>query len=168
MPIPTLTGEAIVVGDEGATLRHTQAGQAVANARLKFSDRRRDDQGNWSDSSVLWIDATAWGPLAERLAEVGEGGTVLKVSGRIDTQEWEDKQTGQKRSKPRLTLDMLEPKPRRDGGQPQQSQSGFGGGGQQNPAQQPWGGAQATPGPWDSQPAQQGGWDSPGQGEIPF
>lgn len=150
MPVPIITGEAIIVGDEGATLRHTQAGQAVSNVRLKFSDRRRNDDGSWSDTSVLWIDATAWGPLAERLAEVGQGGAVLKVSGRLDTQEWEDKQSGQKRSKPRLTLDMLEPKERRDGGQSQQS-GGFGGqqsGWGSQPAADPWGGQADTGGSW--------------------
>lgn len=158
MPVPIITGEAIIVGDEGATLRHTQNGQPVSNARLKFSDRRRNDDGSWSDTSVLWIDATAWGPLAERLAEVGQGGVVLKVSGRLDTQEWE--QDAQKRSKPRLTLDMLEPKPQRN--QLSTQSGGFGG---SQPAAQPgggWGG-QPSDGSWGS-----GSWDTPPSSEPPF
>ena len=148
MAVPVITGEALVVGNDGATLRHTQSGQAVSNVRLKFSDRRRKDDGTWEDSATLWIDATAWGPLAERLAEVGSGGTVLKVSGRLDTREWEHE--GQKRSSPRLTLEMLEPKERRE---TQQRQS--------PPPQQNTG--------WGTPPASDGGsWDQPGSQPDPW
>ena len=153
MSIPTIHEQAGVITD--VELRFTQSNKAVANVRLAFNDSKyNEDTRQWENTRTLYLDATAWEHTAERMAENIKKGDQVYVVGRLETQEWEDKQTGQKRSKPLLQLRTIRKFERTQGhgtpaGQPQQSTPQQWG---QAPAQSdPWGGGQQSA--WPSEPA---------------
>lgn len=106
MPLPTMTGVGRVVADP--TLRFTQGGAAVANVRLVFQNRRKNDQTQqWEDGDTLWIDGTAWNTLAEHIAETLTQGMEVLVSGEPRTETWE--KDGQKHSRVSLTIRSIGP-----------------------------------------------------------
>ena len=79
-------------------LKYTSGGMAyckvgVANAR-HFKDKNGQRQ-----EQTTFVDVTLWGQGAEYVGNHLRKGRAVLVEGRLQTSEWEDKQTGQKRSK---------------------------------------------------------------------
>ncbi|MEV6965178.1 single-stranded DNA-binding protein [Hamadaea sp. NPDC051192] len=58
-------------------LRHTDSGLAVAQFRMVYNSRRRDANGEWVDGKSVWITVTCWRQLAERVATLRRGDTVI-------------------------------------------------------------------------------------------
>ena len=127
-------------------LRFTNTGKAVCSMRIVFSKRRQNPQTQeWEDAGALWVNATAWGMLAENIAEsdLMKGSEAL-VIGELYEREY-DKRDGTQGKSLDLRLFHLGPdlnratakvnKVARSGGS-----GGYGGsGGQQGGAQDdPW------------------------------
>ncbi len=74
-------------------LRYTQGGTAVA----KFSIAINRIGG--PDKVTDWFDITAFGKVAESLSNHMRKGCRVGISGRLQQEKWQDKQTGQNRSK---------------------------------------------------------------------
>ncbi len=140
--LPIMSGVARLTADPD--LKFAPSGVAVARINLAFNSRKRQDDGSWVDDKVFFVKATAFKQLAESAAETLTKGTEVVVTGRLETEQWEDRDGGGKRSAPALLLDSIGPnlafatatvnKVSRDGaGQPAQ-QSG-------PPADDPWGSA---------------------------
>lgn len=151
-----------VVAD--ADLTFTQAGKAVCKVRLGFSDAVYDQETQqWKNVNQFYVEGTAWEKTALQLAEVATQGTQLLVWGALATDQWEDKQTGDKRSKPALKIKGFRPVGKLPdvGQQAQQTQPQGHAGGQ--PQSDPWGAQQPA------QPQSQG-WDTPADsaGPPPF
>jgi len=70
--------------------------------KLEFtvaSDHRwQDTSGEWQ-SKTSFVDVIAWRSLAEDLANVLEKGVGVLIAGRLEQRQWEDKESGAKRSK---------------------------------------------------------------------
>lgn len=91
-------------------LRFTNAGMAVCTVNLAFNSRRKNQQtGEWEDGDVFFVRATAFKQLAENAGECLEKGMEVHASGRLKTEQWQDKQTGDKRSATALLLDSIGP-----------------------------------------------------------
>jgi single-strand DNA-binding protein len=71
-------------------LRFTPDGKAHARARLAHSGRVKDPAGQWVDGPTLWLTLTAFGHLAEQLAEQTKGALLL-VTGRATPTEYTDR-----------------------------------------------------------------------------
>lgn len=56
---------------------------------------------------TLFLDCEAWGKLAEIIGQHLEKGRQVAVDGRIKMETWDDKATGQKRSKLKLVVDSM-------------------------------------------------------------
>lgn len=103
-------------------LRYTPSGTAVTEIGLAVNDRRKDANGQWVDETTF-VDITLWARTAEICNEyLGKGSGVL-IEGRLKLDQWDDKQTGQKRSKLRVTGERMQMLPRGD------NRGGGGGGG---------------------------------------
>lgn len=148
MALPTLTVTARLVAEP--EIKWTQSGMAVAKLRLVSNARKLDKQTNeWIDGDTWWGRGTAFARTAEAIAEAGlTKGDLVTVRGRVKTDQWEDKESGAKRSADEVIVEdiarTLTP-PR------QQSGGGFGGGQpQQSYGQQGGGfsGGQPQPDPW--------------------
>ncbi len=72
-------------------LRETASGTAVCNFGLAVNDRR--------DDPAIFLDCTAWGKEAETVAAHVHKGDPLNVEGHLRLHEWEDRQSGEKKSK---------------------------------------------------------------------
>lgn len=108
MPLPRGAVECTLVADP--ELRFSPSGVAVASMRLVATDRRFNKENNeWEDGDKLWFDATCFKQLAENTVEtVGRGDRVI-VTGKWKTDEWEDRDTGAKRSKITFICDVVAP-----------------------------------------------------------
>lgn len=142
-------------------LRYSPSGMAVATVNLAFNSRKLNKATNeWEDSDVFFVRATAFKQLAENAAESLVKGVEVHVSGRLKTEQWEDKNGGGKRSATALLLDSIGPNlsyatarvtkaNRSSEGGGSFGSSGTGGG---VPADDPWGSTQSAPVGQDEEP----------------
>lgn len=103
--LPVVTFEGRVVADPD--LRFAQSGMAVAKIRTVATSRKRQDDGTWVDDKTCWLDVTCFRKQAENVAESITRGDLIVVTGRLQTEEWEDKDTQQKRSKITCVADSV-------------------------------------------------------------
>lgn len=77
-------------------LRFTQSGLAVAS--FVVMQTKREKQGDqYVDGAKNGLRVTAWRDLAENLAESLEKGSRVTVSGRLEPQQWQDRESGANR-----------------------------------------------------------------------
>lgn len=102
-----MTQQAVLVGnlcDEPA-LKFTNSGSAVCDMRIAVDRWRGPDK----ESEVSYYDVVAWQSLAENVAETLHKGMRVVVVGRMEQQRWEDKDTGDNRSKVVVVADEMGP-----------------------------------------------------------
>lgn len=80
-------------------------GNAVCNARLAHTERKKQADGKWIDGETLWVSITAWGKVAETLALLVKG-TPMFVAGRFSYPSWEGKD-GESRQSLTITADVI-------------------------------------------------------------
>ena len=106
-------------------LRQTAGGLPVLGFGMAVNDRRKNPQtGEWEDYPNF-VDCTLFGTRAEHVRPHISKGSRVAVEGRLRWSQWDDRQTGQKRSKLEVVVDELEFMAPRQQAQPQ---------GQQQPA----------------------------------
>lgn len=117
----TLSNAGVVRVDD---LRYLDSGKAVLNVTIAESDSKFDRAADeWVTQSQAFIDVTFWGDWAEQAAVDLEKGTQVKVTGKLATSTWQDKTTGENRSKLAMTGFDYAVRPRVDRGG---GQAGFG------------------------------------------
>lgn len=79
-------------------LKFISSGRAVCSFSVCNTEFYYDDQKTRHERN-MWIDVTCWGDLAERIAEKLHKGSDVQIVGKLEQQEWQEKGTGQKRSK---------------------------------------------------------------------
>lgn len=107
-------------------LRHTPKGSAVADLGLAVNRKVQDGNGGWKDETTF-VDVTVWGSSAENAQKYLTKGRGVFIEGRLQMDVWDDKATGQKRSKLKVVADNLQFLPDGKGGPARQfseSQSG--------------------------------------------
>lgn len=85
-------------------MRVTQTGTAICAFTVANSRKWRTEQGEQRED-VAFVDCEAWGKTGETIAKFFGKGDPIVVRGRIKQDNWDDKTTGQKRSKLKLTLE---------------------------------------------------------------
>jgi single-strand DNA-binding protein len=152
-------------------IRFSPSGVAVAAFTVVTSRRVKDPaSGEWSDADTTFWECKAFKQLAENLVESLDKGMEVIVVGRAVQESWEDRQTGQKRSKIAVRVDSIGPSLR--SATASVSKAGGSGGGReqyqqarqrtsQEGREDPW--AQGVPG---TAPA--GSWGGPTGDEPPF
>lgn len=92
---------------EPVTLRQTPSGQSVADLNLATPYTFQAGSGEHL-SSIAYHSITAWGGMADTAAQYLKPGSQVFISGRLQTDSWEDEQSGEKRSKTRIVaMDMI-------------------------------------------------------------
>ena len=87
-------------------LRYTPKGTAVAKLGLAVNRTWRDAEGQQQDETTF-VDVDAFGKQAETLGQYMQKGRPVLVEGRLKLDQWEDKNTGQKRSKLGVILERF-------------------------------------------------------------
>lgn len=86
-------------------LKFTNSGRPLCSFTVGVSHRYK--QGDDWQEETAWVDVTAWGSLAENVAASCDKGTRVICVGRLKQDEWEDRETGKKRSKLTLVADSV-------------------------------------------------------------
>lgn len=111
MPLPAMHGTGRLTA--ATELRFAKSGTAVCTIPLAFNARRYNrDSGQWEDADVFFIRGTVFGDAAEHAAETYAKGAEVVVVGRLKTDQWEDRKTGEKRSATSLLVDAIGPSTR--------------------------------------------------------
>lgn len=108
--------KAIIMGNltRDPELRTTPNGASVCSFSVAVNRTYRDGSGNNVDQ-VSFLDCSAWGKLGETVGQYAKKGTGVLVSGRLEQRSWEDKASGQKRSRVEIVVEDFSFLPR--GGQ---------------------------------------------------
>src|SRR6059036_2839554 len=79
-------------------VRYTPKGTAVAEIGLAVNRTFTAENGEKREETTF-VDVTLWGRQAEVAAEYLKKGRPVFIEGRLQMDSWEDKTTGQKRTK---------------------------------------------------------------------
>jgi single-strand DNA-binding protein len=88
-------------------LRHTPKGTAVAEISLAIKRIWNNEQGQ-KQEDVTFVDVTLWGRQAEVAQQYLTKGSPAYIEGRLQMDTWDDKTTGQKRSKMKVVGEALQ------------------------------------------------------------
>lgn len=104
-----MVNKVILIGNLGKDpeVRYTQGGQAVANLRIATSRSWTDKQSGQRKEETEWHDVEVWGKQAEQCGEYLAKGRQVYVEGRLKTDKWQDKQSGQERSRVKVVADSV-------------------------------------------------------------
>jgi single-strand DNA-binding protein len=131
-------------------VKYTPKGTAVSDIGLAINRVYTTDSGEKREDTTF-VDVTLWGRTAEIVNQYCKKGSPLFVEGRLQLDSWEDKQSGQKRSKLRVVGEGIQLL----GSRPSQSHSPE----EEPPAQRPAKNRDAAPD--HSEPGQAGDDDIP-------
>ena len=95
----TITGN--VVADP--ELRFIPNGKAIATFTVASSKSVKQADGTWENTDTTFWDVKCWGKTAENVSESVQKGMSVIVVGTAVQENWEDKNTGAKRSKIAVT-----------------------------------------------------------------
>lgn len=89
-------------------LRYTTAGNAHARLGIAVNRRWFNKATNEYDEEVSFFNITAWGELAEHVADTVDKGNRVVVVGRLEQRSWETDE-GEKRSVVEIIADEVAP-----------------------------------------------------------
>jgi single-strand DNA-binding protein len=101
-------------------VRYTPKGSAVCDLGIAINRQYTLDSGEKREE-VTYVDVVLWSRLAEIAGEYLKKGRPVFIEGRLQLDTWDDKQSGQKRSKLRVvgeTMQLLGGRPPGTGGGP--------------------------------------------------
>jgi single-strand DNA-binding protein len=98
----------ILIGNLGKDpeLKYTPQGTAVAKFTLATNERYKDKAGQWQERTE-WHNLVAWARTAEIVGEYLKKGRTVYIEGSLRTSSWDDKETGQKKSKTEIVVNDL-------------------------------------------------------------
>jgi single-strand DNA-binding protein len=111
-------------------VRYIPSGTAVAEIGLAVSRQWFDKNTNTRKEDTTFVDVTLWGRQAELAGEYLSKGRPVLIEGRLHLDQWDDRETGQKRSKLKVvceTMQFLGSRPdsgQRTGGAPAANRGG--------------------------------------------
>lgn len=85
-------------------LKTIPSGTAVAQIGLAMNRKWKDASGE-AKEEVCFVDCEAWGKTAELISQYFAKGRPIMVEGRLKLDQWDDKESGQKRSKIKVVIE---------------------------------------------------------------
>ena len=109
--------------------RQTSSGRAVTKLRMAVNRRWKNRETGDQNEDTLFIDVDTWGQTAEFCKNYLSKGRRIFVEGRLQEDSWEDKETGNPRSKVKVVAERVQfadakPQDGSGGGNPAQGKSG--------------------------------------------
>lgn len=89
-------------------LRYTTSGMAIARLGLAVNRSWRSQDSRELKEETTFIDVDAFGKQAETLGQYLKKGRPIYLEGRLKLDSWEDKQSGQKRTKLSVVLESFQ------------------------------------------------------------
>ena len=88
-------------------VRYTPKGSAVCDLGIAVNRVYTTDSGEKREE-VTYVDVVLWARLAEIAGEYLKKGRPVFIEGRLQMDSWDDKQTGQKRTKLRVVGESMQ------------------------------------------------------------
>ena len=88
-------------------VRYTPKGSAVCDLGIAVNRVYTTDSGERREE-VTYVDVVLWARLAEIAGEYLKKGRPVFIEGRLQMDSWDDKQTGQKRTKLRVVGESMQ------------------------------------------------------------
>jgi single-strand DNA-binding protein len=88
-------------------IRYTPKGTAVAEIGIAVNRVFSGEDGEKREE-VTFVDVTLWSRLAEIAEQYLKKGRPVFIEGRLQLDSWDDKQTGQKRSRLRVVAENIQ------------------------------------------------------------
>ena len=88
-------------------VRYTPKGTAVTELGMALNRMYTAENGEKRDETTF-VDVTLWGRMAEIAGEYLKKGRPVLIEGRLQLDTWDDKQSGQKRSKLKVVGENLQ------------------------------------------------------------
>jgi single-strand DNA-binding protein len=88
-------------------VRYTPKGTAIANLGLAVNRRWTTETGEQKEE-VTFVDVEVWGRQAETVGQYLSKGKPIFVEGRLKLDSWEDKESGQKKSKLKVVCEHFQ------------------------------------------------------------
>ena len=85
-------------------VRYTPKGTAIANIGLAVNRVWTTESGEKKEE-VTFVDVEVWGRQAETIGQYMSKGRPIFIEGRLKLDSWDDKETGQKRSKMKVVCE---------------------------------------------------------------
>ncbi|MCH7797938.1 MAG: single-stranded DNA-binding protein [Planctomycetes bacterium] len=108
-------------------LKHTPSDQSVATIGIAVNRRYTTKDGEKREDTTF-VDCEAWGRTAEVMSQYLSKGSPVFIEGRLKLDQWDDRETGKKRSKLLVVIETFQFVDSKGSG------GGGGGGGQPAPA----------------------------------
>ena len=96
----------VLVGHAGRDpeLRFFESGSCVCEFSLAVNRPPKDGQ----PQEPLWLSCKAWGKTAQVAGDYLRKGSKVALIGRLEIEQWNDRNSGELRSKPLVLIDRLE------------------------------------------------------------
>ena len=88
-------------------VRYTPKGTAIAQIGLAVNRQWTTETGEKKEE-VTFVDVEVWGRQAETIGQYMSKGRPLFVEGRLKLDQWDDKESGQKRSKLKIVCENFQ------------------------------------------------------------
>jgi single-strand DNA-binding protein len=88
-------------------LRYTPKGTAIARLGIACNRKWKSETGELREE-VTFVDVDAFGKQAETIGQYLKKGRPILIEGRLRLDQWEDKQSGQKKSKLGVVLESFQ------------------------------------------------------------
>ena len=88
-------------------LKYIPSGTAVCQFSIAVN-RTWNNKAGEKQEETTFLDVEAWEKQAETIAQYCKKGSSIYVEGRLKSEQWDDKTTGQKRSKLKIHLEQFQ------------------------------------------------------------
>ena len=88
-------------------LKHTPSDQSVATIGLAVNRTYKTREGE-SREETTFVDCEAWGRTAEVMSQYLCKGRPVFIEGRLKLDQWDDRESGKKRSKLKVVIDNFQ------------------------------------------------------------
>jgi single-strand DNA-binding protein len=104
-----MVNKVILIGNLGKDpeVRYTSGGQGVANLRIATSRSWTDKASGQRKEETEWHDVEVWGKQAEQCGEYLAKGRQVFIEGRLKTDKWQDKTSGQERTRVKVVAENV-------------------------------------------------------------
>jgi single-strand DNA-binding protein len=104
MALPTITAQGNLVFDPDFTV--TASGISRCKLRIACNERKKGDNGVWTDGETSFFDVVLWRGLAEAAGDAFKKGQPILVVGKVRVSKYEDK-NGNERTAVEITADEI-------------------------------------------------------------
>lgn len=100
-------------------IQYTPSGVEVGRMGLAMNRKWLDKKTNQTKEKVTFVEVVAYGKTAANAKQYLQKGSPVHIEGRLELDQWDDKETGKKRSKLYVACERLSFLGRRPDGQEQ-------------------------------------------------